>query len=255
MAAQFCLQCGAQVPADAQFCAKCGHPIGGGAAPAAAGSPASSPPVSPPPTPAVPAQPLGPALGLDGMQKFLLQHEMLTTGRNFRVLSHDKRHLFTIHENRGQEFQVNLVNRLATPALATMRNPGQMRPGTLLWSVVDPSGATRGTIGVQVQGQTMVSTLMDPNQAPLEIIEIQRGMVGGLTARATFPDGREMFRAHGNTMHHNFEVKDPNGGAVAKIHEAWASVRDTYNVDVTGPIDPVCALVFAIMIEVEKGNA
>lgn len=264
MAAQFCMQCGTQLPGDAQFCAKCGHPIGAGASPGgSAGAPAPPPPAAPtataaPPTPtapAAPAQPLGVTLGVSSIRNFLLQHQLLSTGRNFRVLSHEKKHLFTVHENLGQEFQANLANERPSAAVMGLQMGFVPPPSrTLLWSVVDSSGATQGTIGIQVTGRSTVATLMDASRAPQLIIDIQRSLVGGLTAKATFPDGREMFHSHGNALHHNFIVQDPNGGEVAKIHEAWASVRDTYNLDVLGPVDPVCPLVFAIMIEVEKAQ-
>lgn len=260
MASQFCMQCGTQLSAEAQFCAKCGHPLGG-AAPAQAPSPAAAPlgPQAPPPSTPAPnapaaaaAPPLSSTLGVDGVRKFLLQHQLLGTGRNFRVLSHEKQHLFTIHENLGQEFQTNLASRISAPMGGFQMGFVQPTPRTLLWSVADSSGQMQGTIGIQVAGRSTVATLMDANRASQLIIDIQGGMAGGLTAKAMFPDGREMFHAHGNTLHHNFQLLDPNGAEVAKIHEAWASVRDTYNLDVLGAVDPVCALVFSIMIEIEK---
>jgi uncharacterized protein YxjI len=47
-------------------------------------------------------------------------------------------------------------------------------------------------------------------------------------------------------------IKDPGGRDLAKVHEAWVAVRDTYNVDMMGNIDPLYPLVFTTRIDFEK---
>jgi len=66
------------------------------------------------------------------------------------------------------------------------------------------------------------------------------------------PEGRPMLQSSGNLVRHNFMIKDPGGKDLAKVHEAWVAVRDTYNVDMIGSIDPLYPLVFTILIDFEK---
>jgi uncharacterized protein YxjI len=84
------------------------------------------------------------------------------------------------------------------------------------------------------------------------VVDVEQGMIGKLTATAALPDGRPLFEVRGNTVRHNFSVHGPAGEELAKIHEDWASVRDTYNLDIVGNVDPLAPLIFAILIDNEK---
>jgi hypothetical protein len=196
---------------------------------------------------------LASVLNLSGRRNFLLQHQLATAGRNYRVLDPEKHHYFTVRENIGQEMRSNFLGGIGQTA-------GSLRVGfgvgqrTYSWTVLNPAGSAVGTITIQVAGFSAVSTLTDSAGAPVLAINVNRGLAGGMTATAAFPDGRPMFQAKGNLIRHNFSIHGPDGQEVAKIHEAWASVRDTYNLDVTGNVDPLCALIFAIMIDREKAS-
>jgi hypothetical protein len=248
MAGQFCMQCGKPLTPGTQFCMSCGAPIRG-AAPSEA--PGAIPPPPPPPPPP-PGPSLGSVLGVEGGRNFLLQHQLMSNGRNYRVLNSEKRHLFTVRESFGQEVRANFLggSGMSRPAFGL----GALAMGTrsFVWEVLDAAGTPRGRISIQVSRGNAVSTLADLAGTPLLAINVDKGLVGGLAATAATVDGRPMFQAHGNLIHHNFSIQDPAGQEVAKVHEAWASVRDTYNVDLTGNVDPLGPLIFAILIDREK---
>jgi hypothetical protein len=261
MAAQFCMKCGKPLPAGAVFCAGCGVPVSGGNPPSAVGPTVPAAPAAPatPPSTDQPAAPatsdgsaLRAALALEGCRNFLVQHQLLSDGRNYRVLNHEKRHLFTVKENVRQEMVANLLGGARAPEQGLHFGVVAPRPQTFVWTVADATKNPQGSISIQVAGNTTVSTLTDATGAPVLAVHVQRGMMGGLTATAAFPDGRAMLEAQGNLLRHNFAIHDASGAAVAKIHEAWASIRDTYNLDLEGNVDPLCALIFAILIDREK---
>lgn len=244
MAGQFCTKCGSPQPAGALFCASCGNSLANAPLPSAAepSGPASSAPVDP--------AALRAALGLQGARSFLLQHQLLSGGRNYRVLNSEKKHLFTVREGLLQDLKANLMGGIRMRE--GLGNYLGGRSLTFTWTVADPTGNTLGTIGIEVLGPTAASTLFDANGAALLTVSVTRGMVGGLTASATLPDGRAMLEAKGNLLRHNFSIHDSAGTEVAKIHEAWASVRDTYNLDLVGDVDPLFPLIFAVLIDREK---
>jgi hypothetical protein len=255
MAARFCMKCGTQLPGDAQFCLSCGTPTASAAppaAPAAAGGmtpPPPSPPAPapPPPPPAAPAgPPLASRLGLDGRSKFILQHELMSGSRVYQVLTHEKRGLFTMREDLQKEMLVSLQNAASSVGLG---------PLTHVWSIVNPSGSVEGRVAIQERGRVALSTVIDSNNAPVIVINVDRGMAGGLTANAAFPDGRPMLSTKGNTLRHNFSIHGPSGEEVAKIHEAWVSVHDAYGLELLGSADPLCVLAFAVLIDREKAEA
>jgi hypothetical protein len=255
MGAQFCMGCGQALPAGAQFCPGCGTAVPN-PTPDAGPGPAPlqfSPP--PPPGTGAPA-PGGPSLsavlGLAGGRSFLLQHQLISAGHSYRVLASDKRHLFTVRENVGQELRSNFLGGMGSPSPGLHLGSIALGSRTFAWTVLDSAGTPRGAIAFQVQGFHAQSTLTDSAGAPVLVVHVDRGMVGGLTATAAYPDGRPMFQTRGNLIRHNFSIHDPGGAEVAKIHEAWASVRDTYNLDLVGNVDPLFPLVFAILIDREK---
>lgn len=273
MSAQFCMACGNPLPAGAQFCFRCGAAVGA-TAPSPPG-PGNPPGGSPPPPGAAPAPPpplsfpqgapgaggadpessrsaLGSSLGLHGGRNFLLQHQLISGGRNYRVLGADKRHLFTARENFQFGTGANLLGGIMQEGAGI--GLGRLGMGTrqFTWSLLDSAGNLRGHIAIQMSGYSAASTLSDPSGMPLLLVNVSRGVMGGLTATAAYPDGRPMFETRGNLIRHNFSIHDPSGAEVAKIHEAWASVRDTYNLDLVGNVDPLCPLIFAILIDREK---
>ena len=254
MAARFCMKCGTQLPGDAQFCTTCGTPT---AAPAAAtlatpptGAPAPTPSApAPAPAPAAPPVPSGPPLGtrlgLDGQSKFILQHELLSGSHVYQVLNHEKRHLFSMREDLQKEMLVTLQNVASSVGVG---------PLTHVWSIVGSSGGVEGRVAIQESGRVAVSTVVDSNSAPVVVVNVDRGMAGGLTANAAYPDGRPMLSTKGNTLRHTFSIHGPSGEEVAKIHEAWVSVHDAYGLELVGSADPICVLAFALLIDREKAE-
>jgi uncharacterized protein YxjI len=259
MAAAFCMKCGAAVPPEAQFCAACGAPVTTpqGAPPA----PLPSDPPPPPPAAAapnsVPSPPLAQVLGVQGARKFLLQHLLVGARHSYRVMDHEKRHLFSVGENVREERQA-LWNNFVHPA-----QPGQpavqfhwgagLQVPPSFWGIEDAAGNLRGRLSLQAENGRMVATLADATGNAQMAVNVVRGMAS-LTAQAAGPDGRPTLEARGNLMHHNFAIHDAGGAEVAKIHESYVSARDTYNLDLVGNVDPVSATVFAILIDHFKGK-
>jgi hypothetical protein len=264
MATQFCMSCGRELPAEAQFCLGCGKPTGGAGVSAPAPPPLAFPPSAgvpggtsggaPPDPGAVPLPPLGSILGLEGCRNFLLQHQLLTEGRNYRVLNHEKRHLFTVKENVGQDLWANMFRSRPPPRSGAFFGQLGAPTYTYTWGVEDASRNVQGVIQIQMHGNTAVSTLVNAAGAPILAVSVERSLMGTMNATAAFPDGRAMFQTKGNLIRHSFSVHDPSGGEVAKIHESFASLRDTYNLDIVGNVDPLAPLIFAILIDREKGK-
>jgi hypothetical protein len=171
------------------------------------------------------------------------------------VLTHEKHHRFTVKEDVRQELVEN--------ALGGAGGQGSFRvqlgvPGVpqemYEWTVEDASETVRAKISIEVRGNAAFFTLADVTGAPLLGVRVDHSASGGMRAIAEYPDGRAMFQAHGNLAEHDFLLLSPSGAELAKVHRAWAPVRDTYNLDVTGDVDPLWPLVFAIIIDREKAK-
>ena len=262
MATQFCAGCGTPLPSDAQFCSKCGKPVI--VAPPASGS--SGSPAGPLPSGGIagnpPSHAIAPAtvasagglselLGLRGQGNFLVQHEVLSLGHSYRVMDAGKNHLFTVRGDTGQNLSGNALGGLLGGADSYL---GRMaaRSVNMTYSLVNAQGAVLGSIQKGGGANRSQFTLVDSAGQPCVVVNLERGVMGGITATATSPDGRPILQTGGNLVRHNFMIKDSGGKELAKVHEAWVAVRDTYNVDMIGNVDPLYPLVFTILIDFEK---
>jgi uncharacterized protein YxjI len=281
MSARFCTACGKPLAADARFCGSCGAAVGEGQV-GAPGTPALreegpttapgsdavvttvgevSPPMSQGPAPAGPADRAVPAdLGLGGVRDFLLQQESFSDQWNYRVLTKEGRYLFGVRGSLLENVMANLSQLTGSrPPPATSGDHKWLRPIPplrLSWTITDAGGAPWGKISGEVgripgrlSGNRIVFTVSGLAEVPLLAVSAELTGIGRLSAAATYPDGRAMFSARGNTLGHDFSLLDPSGGEVARIHRAWASLRDSYGLEVLGDVDPLAAIVFAILIE------
>ncbi len=262
VASSTCAKCGQPLPAGAGFCTNCGTPV---AAPLSSDAPPVPPldlgatggPADPPP-PTGP--PLAAVLGLEGSRKFLLQHLLVGARHSYRILDGEKRPICSFGENVRAEREA-LVQQIFHPAPnASSGSRVQVHWGTSgfsetwFWLVEDAGGNIRGTITLQQSGPRGRATVVDPTGAPVLAVQTHRSGFETLEASASAPDGRPTLEARGKLLHHEFGIFAPGGAEVAKVHEAWASVRDTYAVDLLGPTDPLAVLVLAVLIDHFKGR-
>jgi uncharacterized protein YxjI len=252
MAGQFCTKCGTPLPPDAAFCSRCGAPTANAPTPPSATPTALSGPAAGAST-TTPAPTVGivAALGLLGRRNFLVQHQILSLGHSYRVMDNEKRHLFTVQGNAGQNLSANALGRMVGGSDSYLGRLAA-RSTNMTYSLVDANGTALGTILKEGGANQSTFTLADSSGQRLFVISLQRGVMGGITATAAGSDGTPMLQTSGNLIRHNFMIKDSSGTDLAKVHEAWVAVRDTYNVDMIGSIDPVYPLVFTILIDFEK---
>jgi uncharacterized protein YxjI len=252
MASQFCMKCGSALPPDAAFCSSCGTPTPSSPVPqssaptAPSGTAAGALNATPPTTVGIVA-----ALGLQGRKNFLVQHQVLSLGHSFRVMDTEKRHLFTVQGNAGQNLSGNVLGGLVGGSDSYLGRLAA-RSANMTYTLVDTNGTGLGAIVKEGGANQSTFTLTDSSGQRLFVVTLQRGVMGGITATAVGSDGRPMLQTGGNLVRHNFTIKDTAGSELAKVHEAWVAVRDTYNVDVMGSIDPLYPLVFTILIDFEK---
>ncbi|MCI4351942.1 MAG: hypothetical protein L3K14_00940 [Thermoplasmata archaeon] len=268
MAAAFCMSCGKSLSPGSGFCVACGAPVPGGGAPGATVAMAgtSTPPPAPlpgnmplPPQSMAPpgAPPASPSLtarlGLQGRKQFIVQHQILAMGHSYRVMDHEKRHLFAVKGDVVQNMQANMMGSFISQATGSSY-AGRLagRSTDMTYTLVDAQGTLIGTFTKTGGANDSIFTLTDLMGRPWVMVTLNRGGFGGITATAVYPDGRPMMQTHGNLMRHDFRIRDPSGAELAKVHEAWAAVRDTYNIDIEGNIDPLYPLVFAVLIDYEK---
>ena len=163
----------------------------------------------------------------------------------------EKNHLFTVNGNAQQNLG---ASALGTVVGGSGSYFGRMvtRSQAMSYTLDNAQGATLGSVVKEGGANQARFTLLDAAGRAWVVVGMDRGLMGGITAHALGPDGRPMFSTSGNLLRHNFSIRDPAGGEVAKVHEAWVAIRDTYNVDMVGPVDPLYPLVFTILIDFEK---
>jgi uncharacterized protein YxjI len=206
------------------------------------------PPPPPPPPPFQQPASLSDALGLVGRRNFLVQHVIVSLGHSYRILDAEKRHLFTVQGDVAQ----NLTGSLVAAEVGGYLGRVFARGVDMTYAVVDAMGTRWATLRKQGSPNHATFTLLDNYQRPWVIINLARGLVGGIEAHALYPDGRPMMSTSGNLIRHNFAIRDPAGRDLAKVHEQWIAIADTYNVDLVADIDPLYPIVYSVAIDYEK---
>jgi uncharacterized protein YxjI len=64
-------------------------------------------------------------------------------------------------------------------------------------------------------------------------------------------NGNQFARIYGNFVEHDYRIQ-VNGKDVVQVHKKWVSVRDSFNISVTGSIDRRLVLGAVIVIEHEE---
>lgn len=181
----------------------------------------------------------------------MVQHQLLSLGHSYRVMDAENRHLFTVQGNAGQNISGNMLGSLVGGSDSYL---GRMmaRSVNMTYTLTDAQGRTYGTVAKQGAANQSSFTLVDSQGRPYVVVNLERSVIGGIKAAAVDPNGQPMLSTSGNLLRHNFMIKDAQGRDQAKVHEAWVAVRDTYNVDMLGDMNPLYPLVFTIMLDFEK---
>jgi uncharacterized protein YxjI len=192
---------------------------------------------------------LSEALGVLGRRNFLVQHIVISLGHSYRVMDAEKRHLFTVEGNPGQN--------LAGAAVESFFDSGYVgralaRSVDMSYALVDAMGTRWATLHKQGSSNHATFTLVDNAARPWLVIRLARSLIGGIEATAVYPDGRPMMSTAGNLIRHNFAIRGPAGQDLAKVHQQWVAIRDTYNVDLVADIDPLYPIVYSVAIDYEK---
>jgi uncharacterized protein YxjI len=62
--------------------------------------------------------------------------------------------------------------------------------------------------------------------------------------------GTEIARIKGNITEHDFKIKSPSGSDVAVIHKKWASIRDSYGIEIVNEeITPYVIVAYVIAMD------
>ena len=64
-------------------------------------------------------------------------------------------------------------------------------------------------------------------------------------------NGVEPMRIYGNFVEHDYQMTVSNA-QVARVHKTWVSIRDQFNISITGTIDPRLVIGSVIVIEHEE---
>ena len=190
---------------------------------------------------------LSAALGLTG-RNYLVQHKVLSLGHSYRVMDANKNELFHVQGDAGQNLAGNALGSMVGGYLGRM----VARSIDMTYGIVAANGTRWGTLKKTGGANQSTFTLVDNGGQPWVIVQMARSLIGGVTATAVWPNGQPMMHTKGNLIRHNFFIKDPGGNDLAKVHQQWIAIRDTYNVDLLGNIDPLYPLTFSVVIDYEK---
>lgn len=210
---QFCRYCGATLGDDAKFCSSCGKPT-------MMQAPGSAP---------APGQPeaVVPTIG----QMLLLSTKDLTL--NKKILS--MREHYDIQNTSGSPLGVAEGNFFQFPAK---------------FAVQDSSGAQVMYIEGKLISLRREFEMYDPSGNLLAAIKKKLAKLIGSEYWLEL-NGNQFARIYGNFAEHDYRIQK-GGVDVALVHKKWVSVRDSFNISITGQIDARLVLGSVVVIEHEE---
>lgn len=261
MASAFCTRCGAAIPTGSGACPSCGAPVPAVPAPTdewqAAGSASESPPASSGP----PAElPLSVRLGIQNTRQFWIRHTINAPKRSYQVVSNSGVTLFNVGEAVDAERQANwhrARKRPAGVAIGPVHFGGPSHPNSpparvYEWGLDDFAGNLRAELTMREGLGPVHAQLSSVGGQPILSVELEF-LLRRVKATAKGPDGALELEMRGNTHDPSFALLDPTGALVASVQNDKVAGHTSHRVDLTGPVDPIHAIVLVVVIDAFSG--
>ena len=209
---RFCMSCGASLSDDARFCGSCGKPVMTASTTKPTATVGSSPSSS-----------IGSTLLL-ASKDLTLNKKIMSVREHYDIQSTDGRPLGTAE---GNFFQF--------PAKFVVQDSG----GAQVMHIEGKMVSLRREFG-----------MYDPSGTPLAAIKKKLAKLIGSEYWLEL-NGNQFARIYGNFVEHSYRIQI-NGADVAQVHKKWATVRDSFNISVSGSVDLRLVLGSVIVIEHEE---
>jgi len=119
-------------------------------------------------------------------------------------------------------------------------------------------GTRQGEIRRKALGETYeVYDAKNQLHATIKLGGTSRFVFGTPEWRMEDPEGKQLARGKGDLMGHNYQILAPDGSVIAQIHRKWATIRDSYCIDISRQdFDPLLVLSYAVVMDhaEHKGN-
>ncbi|MDG7009021.1 MAG: zinc-ribbon domain-containing protein [Nitrososphaerota archaeon] len=209
---RFCSYCGASLPDDAGFCSSCGKPV----AVALAAS-------TPLPEPQAPHATLGETLLLS-TKDLVLNKKILSVREHYDIQTTSGTPL---GEAEGNFFQF--------PARFAVQDAN----GAQVMHVEGKLISLRREFGMYDSAGNLLAAI---KKKIVKLVGSEYWLEVG---------GDQFARIYGNFVEHDYRIQI-KGVDVAQVHKKWVSVRDSFNISVSGSVDQRLVLGSVIVIEHEE---
>jgi uncharacterized protein YxjI len=113
-----------------------------------------------------------------------------------------------------------------------------------------PNGSRFGEMHGKVLAVRPTFEIYDAQSALLGVVKKKVLKLIGSEWWLENSSGQEVARIKGNLTEHDFTIQSPTGAIIAQIHKKWASVRDSYGVEITSQdLDPYVILAYSIAMD------
>jgi uncharacterized protein YxjI len=185
-------------------------------------------------------------LPLSGRTNFLLRQRALSVGATYDVMDEAKNPLFKIKQDAGQAVGTALVGAVAGGLVKRyMKRSYKILTADdrEVGTIAKGSGAFKAAYTIQLVDGRMIG-----------YINVKRSLIGGLKASLLDPAGAPMISTKGNLIRRKYAMKDSAGGEIGRVTAKMLQIRDTYKVELKGPMHPIYPLTFAVIIDFEKDS-
>ena len=186
---------------------------------------------------------------LSNQPNLLMKMQILSFGKNYDVMDPNQTVLCRIALDSSQ----NMKGQMLEGAVGGYLGRYVGRSLNYTYTVKD----TAGNLGFQIHkmggGNHSEFHVVDPFLGTqVGLIQLKRGLMGGLEATWVAPAGQPLMSTKGNVMRRTYEITGPDGHVMGQVHHKIVAIRDVWNLDMNPGSNHLFSSMFATILDFEK---
>jgi uncharacterized protein YxjI len=190
---------------------------------------------------------------LANQPKLLMKMQILSFGKNYDVMDADHRVLCKVGLDAAQNLTGQAVNAAVSELAGGYIGRWAGRSLAYTYLVRDPHGTVaimirKGTGGNRAEFQ--VADAM--TNASLGVIDLRRGLLGGLKASWISPGGQVWMQTKGNILRRKYAILGPDGRELGRVRHKIIAIRDVWQLEFESGANHLFSAIFAAVLDFEK---
>jgi len=186
---------------------------------------------------------------LSGHPSLVMKMQILSMGKNYDVMDPNQTVLCKIGLDAGQ----NVSGQMLGNAVGGYIGRYVSRSLNYTYKVKDPAGNIALEIRKTGGGNHSQFQVVDPFLGtPVGLIEMKRGLMGGLDATWVAPSGQPLMNTKGSILRRQYEIVGADGREMGHVRHKILAIRDVWELELGQGSNHLFSSIFATVLDFEK---